>query len=126
MLLAAAFVAAITFCVHTFVGGPIVAGPLIRNQDLPEASKWLSYYCWHIATLVIAALAVALFWLSGTDDDALRRPAVVFFATLISGLAGLSVVIALVGSINPLRFPSTTLFFVTACLCWADVLNLHP
>ncbi len=41
----------VTFGVHTFIGGPKVAVPLLKDTNLPIASKWLNYYCWHITTI---------------------------------------------------------------------------
>ena len=41
----------ITFVVHTFIGDPRVAKPLLENTNLPIASKWLNYYTWHITTI---------------------------------------------------------------------------
>jgi hypothetical protein len=41
----------VTFIIHTFIGGPRVAKPLLENNNLPKASKWLNYYTWHITTI---------------------------------------------------------------------------
>lgn len=107
----AAVVAAVTFCVHTFIGGPRVAGPLLADVRLPKASKWLNYYCWHIVTILLAAMAlsfaaVAIGWASSD------------IAWLLGGLSflfsALSMLVAVKGGINPLRFPSTTLFMLVA------------
>lgn len=43
LLWAAAFMSMVTFAVHTFVGGPRVAAPLLADTNLPKASKWLNY-----------------------------------------------------------------------------------
>ncbi|WP_157384578.1 hypothetical protein [Nitratireductor soli] len=107
----AAAIAAITFYVHTFIGGPRVAVPLLADAHLPKASKWLNYYCWHIVTILLAAMAmsfaaVAIGW-SSPD-----------VAWLLGGLSLLfsllSIFVAVKGEINPLRFPSTTLFALVA------------
>lgn len=108
---AAATIAAITFCVHTFIGGPRVASPLLADMQLPKASKWLNYYCWHVVTILLAATtlsfsAVAVGWASRD------------IAWLLGGmsllLSLLSIFVAVKSGINPLRFPSTTLFALVA------------
>lgn len=107
-----------TFAVHTFVGGVFVARPLLADRTLPKASKWLNYYCWHITTLVILAMC-------GAFAYAAMRPNAADLAAAVTALAfsfsGLSVWTALKGGINPLRFPSTTLFAVTAALGFAGL-----
>ena len=108
---AAAVVAALTFCVHTFIGGPRVALPLLADKQLPRASKWLNYYCWHVVTILLAATtlsfsAVAIGWASRD------------IAWLLGGLSFLlsvlSIFVAVKAGISPLRFPSTTLFALVA------------
>lgn len=117
---AAAIISAVTFYVHTFVGGPRVAGPLLADDQLPKASKWLSYFCWHIATVLLATMtlsfiAVAIQWVSND------------IAWLLGGLSiilsALSAGVALKGGINPFRFPSTSLFFLSAAAVLGGALS---
>tara|TARA_R110000868_G_scaffold236078_1_gene490070 strand:+ start:5755 stop:6123 length:369 start_codon:yes stop_codon:yes gene_type:complete len=116
ILIAAAAMSALTFIVHTFVGGVIVARPLLANTDLPPASKWLNYYCWHITTVVIAFIAAGFVWLALHPGD----PALLIgLSSLTAALSGLSFAVALKASIAPLRFPSTSLFALTSLLGWA-------
>ena len=119
LLLASAIMAA-AFFVHVFVGGKYVARPLLADRRLPPASKWLNYYCWHLASLMLAFFAVYLAY------GSLNRPNVfvlgglgVFFA----GCSALSAYVANKGGISPLRFPSTSLFFAGAVCVAADVLT---
>lgn len=118
MIWLAAAVAALTFCIHTFVGGPIVARPLLAAENLPKASKWLSYFCWHIATVLLAAITFALLWLASTPMGAVQPPALAFFGLLSAALSILSAAVALKGAIHPLKFPSTTLFAVLSTICF--------
>jgi len=107
----AAALSLLTFAVHTFVGGVRVARPLLDAPDLPPASRWLNYYCWHITTVLLAFMAF------GFAAAAMRADAFalgVFLTVLAPALSLLSVAVALRGRINPLRFPSTTLFALTA------------
>lgn len=108
---AAAAMSAVTFLVHTFVGGQRVAKPLLADVSLPKASKWLNYYCWHLVTITLAAMAIAF------AAVALGRVGAEIgwmLGTLALLFSVLSVVVALKGAIHPLRFPSTTLFALIA------------
>lgn len=97
----------ITFYIHTFIGGPRVAAPLLMNKDLPKASKWLNYYCWHIVTIYLLLMGVGYAFVALHPD----KPELVVFLTILNvHFAILSAVVAQKGKINPLRFPSTTLF----------------
>jgi hypothetical protein len=110
---AASVSAFVTFCVHTFVGGPVVARPLLADEGLPRASKWLNYYCWHITTVLLlcmsASYAYAAMMPGGVDVAAVMT-------ALCVVLSALSAWVARKGRINPWRFPSTTLFAVTAII----------
>lgn len=106
-----------TFLIHTFIGGPRVAAPLLADTGLPKASKWLNYFCWHIATVLLAFMAGAFAWLALEPRPAITGPALLFFGALSLVLAGLSAGVAMRGGIHPLRFPSTSLFASMAVLC---------
>jgi len=97
----------LTFCIHTFVGGPRVAVPLLADSHLPKASKWLNYYCWHITTIFTFAMGFGFAYVARHPD---RPELVVFLVPLTAALSILSVAVALKGKIHPLRFPSTSLF----------------
>ncbi|MGL4320903.1 MAG: hypothetical protein ACRCS3_08575 [Paracoccaceae bacterium] len=124
MIILAAAVAGLTFVIHTFFGGPIVVGPLLANDHLPKASKWLNYFCWHIATVLLAATTIALVWVASSKSVEVKYFGLSFFGMLASTLCVLSAAVALRGKIHPLKFPSTTLFLVLACLCFAALLQL--
>jgi len=47
-----------TWALHAFVGGREVAGPLLRSALRP-VPKYTSYYCWHLVTIVLFAMAAA-------------------------------------------------------------------
>jgi hypothetical protein len=54
--MAAAILTFLTWGVHTFVGTPSVAGPLLESSMDPVA-KYTNYYCWHGVTVVLAVMA---------------------------------------------------------------------
>jgi hypothetical protein len=102
-----------TFAIHTFIGGPRVAKPLLADRQLPPASKWLNYYCWHIATLYTFAMGWGYAYVA---MNPLRPELVVFLTGLNAGLSALSAGVAIKGRIHPLRFPSTSLFALLTLL----------
>ncbi len=103
----------VTFLVHTFIGGPKVAGPLLKDTSLPIASKWLNYYCWHVTTIYSLFMGGAYAYVALNPE---RPELVVFLSILNTALALLSAAVALKGNINPFRFPSTSLFASVAIL----------
>jgi hypothetical protein len=113
LLWAAAFMSIITFAVHTFVGGPRVADPLLENNTLPKASKWLNYYCWHITTIYTFVMGGAYAYVALNPE---KIELVVFLSILNASFSILSAVVAIKGNINPFRFPSTSLFASIALL----------
>ena len=56
LLVLAALFSAFAFLLHTFFGGKEIAVPLLQATDLPPVPKFVSYYCWHIATIALAAM----------------------------------------------------------------------
>lgn len=116
----AAIMSIITFAVHTFIGGPVVAKPLLANTDLPKASKWLNYYCWHVTTIFNFSMGGAYAYVALNPE---RLELVVFLTIVTAALSLLSTVVALQGKINPLRFPSTSLFAAVSLLGLAGLLS---
>lgn len=113
LLWAAAIMSVVTFAVHTFVGGPRVAAPLLADTNLPKASKWLNYYCWHITTIYTFIMGGAYAYVAFNTE---KIELVVFLSILNVSFAILSAVVAIKGNINPFRFPSTSLFATVSIL----------
>ena len=109
----AAIMSVVTFVVHTFVGGPRVAAPLLADTNLPKASKWLNYYCWHITTLYTFVMGGAYAYVAMNTE---KIELVVFLSILNVSFAILSAAVAMKGNINPFRFPSTSLFASVSAL----------
>lgn len=55
----AAALAAATALIHLVLGGRHVAAPLLAAERLHAVPKFTMYYCWHLVTIVLAALALA-------------------------------------------------------------------
>lgn len=108
---AASAIALLTFGVHTFVGGVFVARPLLAARELPRASLWLNYYCWHIVTVLLLAMSGGFAW-AAARPEALELAA--FLTLLAALLSPLCVWVAIRGRIAPWRFPATSLFALAA------------
>lgn len=70
LLLAAAGLSAVVCLIHTFAGGRIIAVPLLKARDLHPVPKYVTYYCWHIVTIVLAMIAV-MFAIAGFRTESL-------------------------------------------------------
>jgi hypothetical protein len=117
---AAAASSLVTFAVHTFVGGAFVARPLLSDQSLPKAAKWLLYYCWHIVTMLLLATAAAF---GAAASGSLARHAALGLAAFCAACSFLCVAVALKAGIAPWRFPATTLFAVVSAFGLAGALT---
>lgn len=104
--LAAAF-GVLGFGVHTFIGGRVVARPLLDTPGLPRAARWLAYFCWHIATVVLVTMAASFAWAS---LDPRGAPLAVLFTGLALVLAALCAWVAAEGRLRILRLPPFLLF----------------
>jgi hypothetical protein len=102
---------AITFFVHLLVGGIYVVRPLLAVKGLSPASRWLNYYCWHIVTLYLAAMAT-VFGLAAMRM--IHADAVILIVILDFLFAFLCVAVAIRGGVSPWRFPASWLFLVVA------------
>ncbi|HYE85389.1 MAG TPA: hypothetical protein VEA16_03465 [Vicinamibacterales bacterium] len=57
---AAAIVAAMTCAVHVVVGGRELVGPLLASRDMHRVTVLTHYYCWHLVSVALAAIALGL------------------------------------------------------------------
>jgi hypothetical protein len=109
----------LTFLIHTFIGGPRVAGPLLKDTTLPKASKWLNYYCWHITTIYTFLLGFVYAYVALNPS---KNELIVYLSIQNTLLCALSVAVAIKGNINPFRFPSTSLFASLSILGFLSLL----
>lgn len=80
-LAVAAALSLIVCGLHVWAGGPAIAGPLLRSNDLDRVAKYTNYYCWHIVTIVLLAMPIG-FLLGAVRPDSLD------IAALMTVLAG--------------------------------------
>lgn len=116
-LVAAAAAAFATFLVHTFIGGRVIAAPLLAAGSLARVPRYTVYYCWHMVTLLLAAMAVALGWSALHANVALT----VLMLVLALGFAGLSLALVLRFRVSPWHLPQWTFFVVIAALTAAGL-----
>lgn len=102
----AALLSLITFGVHTFVGGVYAARPLLAARDLPAASRWLNYMCWHMVTVFLLVMAIAY---AAAAVGALSRDAAALLCTFAASFSVVSVAVTLKAGIRPWRFPASYL-----------------
>lgn len=108
---AAGLIAAATFCVHTFAGEIYVVRPLLAVERLSRTSRWLNFYCWHITTIVIAAMAGVFLFAAWRGDMFVTAG---LFTALAAAFALLCAGVASRGGVPPFRFPALTLFALIA------------
>ena len=59
-LLIASVACAATWAIHTFVGELTIVRPFVSATGLDPVPKWTQFYCWHLVTLTLAAMALGL------------------------------------------------------------------
>ena len=72
-LLAAAGLSLATMFIHLLIGGPETVGPLLSAKDLDSIPRATAYYCWHIVSITLGAMAAAfgMSVMTGAPDAAL-------------------------------------------------------
>jgi hypothetical protein len=106
--LAAAVASAATCGVHTFVGGRFIAAPLLAAADLRTTPKVTAYFCWHMVTIVLAAMAAGFAWAA---LDARAAALAWLFTVLAVAFAILNLGLALAWRLHPLRRVPQWMFF---------------
>ncbi len=105
--LAAALLSLITFGVHTFVGGKYAARPLLDAHDFHRASRWLNYFTWHMATVLLLVMAAGYAWAAVAPA---AWPAALILTIMAALFSPLCVWVTVKGDIKPWRFPASWLF----------------
>lgn len=116
-LIAAAAAAFATFLVHTFVGGRLIAAPLLQARALARIPRFTVYYCWHMVTVLLLAMAAALGWAAYNANAAL----VVLVTALSVGFAVLSLALVVQFRVSPWLMPQWSFFVAIALLSAAGL-----
>ncbi len=115
-LLAAGAASFLTLLAHIFGGGKEIARPLLEARDMGRTAKYTNYFCWHIVTIALAAMAAGYFYagVAFYTDARLVASAPWALAALQTGLAGAFIVLNLAIIVryrmSPLAMPQWALF----------------
>lgn len=116
-LLGAALLSGGTALVHTFLGGPDVATPVLESA-LPDGPKLTAYYVWHMVTLLLFAMGFAFAYAAAVPSG--RDVAILL--TLLSALfAAWSGVLVTWKRTSPWLLPQWALFLPIAAVGTAGV-----
>ncbi|AKT51209.1 hypothetical protein ADJ73_07600 [Arsenicicoccus sp. oral taxon 190] len=103
----------VTVIGHVFVGGPQVVKPLLASAELPEQTRGMAYFCWHVTTVVVLALSAG-FALAALDP---RHSDLAWFLSVVSALVWMvSLGVTVVGGLPLRRNPAVFLFGLIALL----------
>lgn len=107
-------IAALTvLATHVFVGGRLFVRPLLAEEHLHRVTRLTLYYCWHLVTLLIAAIA-ALYLLAAVAP---HWQHLAITATVLAASASLlSLLIIIAWRQRPWRMPQWLFFAVVAAL----------
>ncbi|MFV1528629.1 MULTISPECIES: hypothetical protein [unclassified Phaeobacter] len=61
-LLAAGGLMVANTLLHIFAGGKSVARPLLNARELSAEVRYVNYYCWHLVSINLAAVAALFLW----------------------------------------------------------------
>jgi hypothetical protein len=106
----AAGIGALALLLHVFVGGLRIVRPLLAADFAPFA-KWLSYFCFHLVSLTIVAMAAGFGW-AAVDFHA--RPVAAVLTALAFLAALLMVYVAIRGRMSIVKAPPFWLYFSIA------------
>lgn len=95
-----------TFLIHALVGGREIARPLLAARDLARIPRLTAYYCWHMVTIVLLAMAAALAWAAWYPN----MPLVVLIFTLALAFMLLSLAFVAAFRVRPWYLPQWSLF----------------
>ncbi|MBL8297488.1 MAG: hypothetical protein JNN30_03975 [Rhodanobacteraceae bacterium] len=111
-LAAAAAVAFSTFLIHALAGGREIVRPLLAARELAPIPRLTAYYCWHMVTLLLLAMSLALAWAAYHAN----LPLVMLITALALAFTVLSLALVVVYRMSPWHLPQWSLFAVIALL----------
>jgi hypothetical protein len=98
---------------HVIVGGRLFVRPLLASKQLHRVTRLTLYYCWHLTTLLIAAIAALYLYAAATPEGPM--PAVIATA-LAAGASALSLLIVVRHRQRPWHMPQWLFFAIVAAL----------
>lgn len=111
----AALLSAGVLAAHVVAGGRFYVRPLLAASDLHPVPKYVHYYCWHIVTMVLAAMAVSFGRAAALPE---ARELAVLMTVLATGFMVWSLGLVLWRRQRPLRMPQWALFAPISLCGW--------
>ncbi len=113
-LISAFALAVVMTGVHVFIGGGLIARPLLESE-LSTLPRMTLYLCWHGISVVLAGMALlfadAIFWRRSADSVKLASALAASFFVLIWA-------VILAFGLNPLNLPQWIVFGPMALCGW--------
>lgn len=104
--IAAAVMSFATCLMHVLLGGREIVQPLLAARDLARIPRLTAYYCWHMVTIVLLAMAAALGWAAAHPN----LPLVVLTFALALAFMLLSLALVAAFRVRPWYLPQWSLF----------------
>lgn len=98
---------------HVIVGGRLFVKPLFASQRLHPVTRLTLYYCWHLATLLIAAMAALYLYTAAAPE---RLMLAVIATALAAGASAVSLLIVVVHRQRPWHMPQWLFFAIVTAL----------
>ncbi|WP_417458850.1 hypothetical protein [Kordiimonas sp.] len=99
--------------IHCWFGGRYIAEPLLRARDIHEVPKYTNYYCWHLVTLSLIAMAAAFIW-AALSPEAIELAVLALALSITYCLWNLALILWKKQSFRSM--PQWSLFFVSSLL----------
>lgn len=107
---------------HTFVGTPEVADPLLAS-DLEDRAKYINFFCWHIVTIVLWAAAAGYLWSAIVRHS---TELVVFLTIMMACIGVWGVILPPSVDLSYMTMPQGWLFFPIVALAIFGLRNDKP
>lgn len=107
---------------HTFVGTPEVADPLLASA-IEDRAKYLNFFCWHIVTIVLWAVAAGYLWSTIVRSS---TELVVFLTILMASIGIWGVFLPPSVGLSYVSMPQGWLFFPIVVLAILGIRRKKP
>jgi hypothetical protein len=107
----AAAVLAAGLAVHCVIGSRAVVRPLLAARDITPVSRWINFFTFHLATVVLAFMAAGFAWAALRPD---ASDIAVGLTALAIALALLCLGVCLRARFQPWKVPPFDLFVIVS------------
>lgn len=117
---AAAFASFVSYALHAFAGGALMARPFYRKASAQGINTQAFRYCWHFVSVALIAMAAGFAALAVDPGQWLLGA---FLTLTAASGSGVSVFVAGIEQSPPLKSPPTILFAIVAALGCAALIT---